>query len=224
MHNISVLQECKQKGYPWVTEAEKQIRDTIAYYAKNLTNEAIGCNCVDILDEKRMYERFVKNCENEEEYANKYICKFFLVKMIIKCLFWSLGIWKFTEHDKEMLQYFHEHKTALGLNRKAFAFKFAEHNKMSSATRVLDDINKNYTANVICTETNGVKFDEVSVYNFDPFCDLEDVLNAIQATLLGFSYNKDYLTKLNCRNMVDLVFNWLSMHRQLYIICDFKKN
>lgn len=224
MHNISVLQECKQKGYPWVTEAEKQIRDTIAYYAKNLTNEAIGCNCVDILDEKRMYERFVKNCENEEEYANKYICKFFLVKMFIKCLFWSLGTWKFTEHDKEMLQYFHEHKSALGLNRKEFKFNFAEHIKMSSAIRVLENVNKNYIANVIYTETNGVKFDEITVYNFNPFCDVQDVTHYIQATSLGFNFEQDVFKKLNSSNMVDIAFNWQSLHRQLYIICDFKKN
>lgn len=197
--HISLLQEFKQHNYFWVNAAESQVRYIIKYYAVSLLAEAKSCNCVRLLDENEMYRQFKENSNNEEEYANKYICKFFNVKMYIKALFWTLGEWKFTEQDKEMFKYFHEHKSKIGLNRKNFVFKFANHCDMSCGMNVLLKLHTRYEAFGKLSNVD-FKFNKCSyVYDYNPFKDLSVMFAVIDELLLGFDeYDK----------LINMLYNW----------------
>lgn len=187
--HISVLQECKLHNYKWVSDAETQVRSVIKYYADSLLAEAKGCDCVRLLDENEMYRQFKENADNEEEIANKYVCKFFAVKMYIKALFWTLGEWKFTEQDREMFKYFNEHSSRYGINRKAFRFNYASHNDMTCYSNIIDKLHTSYEAFGILTDIDAYYNRYSHVYNFDPFRDLESILICIDCILNG--YNSD---------------------------------
>ena len=219
--DTSVLQICKQKNYRWVKEAETQVRSVIRYYSDELLKEAIGCNCVDILDEKRMYEKFCTNRDNEEEYANKYICKFFAVKLFIKALFWTLGEWKFTAQDREMLEYFYKNHTGNGLNRKAFAFKFANHLEMTDPLSITKKLHTNYEA-YGCFSDVAIKFlNKQIIYNFDPFTDLRDIATYIMCAINGLHCNYEACVKAECETVVDLIFSWKSLRANTFIVEEF---
>lgn len=209
--HISVLQEFKQHKYKWVSEAEEQIRSVIKYYADSLLAEAKGCNCVRLLDENEMYRQFKENEENEEEFANKYVCKFFTVKMYIKALFWTLGEWKFTEQDKEMFKYFHEHKSRMGQHRKAFVFKYADHSDMTCCRNVIDRLHTSYESFGKLSETD-IRFDKYShVYNYNPFRDLQTMLNVIDELVIGFDgYNK----------LIHMLYEWTMYNTDVIEIHD----
>lgn len=209
--HISVLQDFKQHNYKWVSEAEAQVRYVIKYYADSLLAEAKGCNCVRLLDENEMYRQFKENADNEEEIANKYVCKFFTVKMYIKAMFWTLGEWKFTEQDKEMFKYFYEHQSRMGQNRKAFVFNFANHSDMSCGSNILTKLHTSYEAFGKLSDTD-IKFDTYThVYNFHPFNDLRTMLNVIDELVLGFDgYNK----------LIHMLYNWTMYNTDVIEIHD----
>lgn len=100
----------------------QSIKKLIDSCTEALVVEAELKDFTNFISDDAMYEQFKFNADYEEEFANKFICKYFLAKMHIKILYLMIDEYRFTEQDLAMLRYFSFHKTGLGLNRKAFSF------------------------------------------------------------------------------------------------------
>lgn len=103
-HPYTVL---KQMKCPWLDSLTAEVNRCIAEYNEFIKAEAEADKCIDFARASFLYERFVDNNNYGMVYCNFEVLKYFVVYFEQKILYNMLGKWKFTEHDIEMYNYFH---------------------------------------------------------------------------------------------------------------------
>lgn len=120
MNPFEIIRHPDRYGYSWVKGIREKLKDALKDAISIAKEEAEKDDCRKLLTDDGLYECFRQNVDYEEYYANIYVCKYLKMKLDIKYLLWALGGKGYTEHDAEMINFFHDNKTGKMLSRKAY--------------------------------------------------------------------------------------------------------
>ena len=98
----------KRMKCPWLDSLTEEVNRSIAEYGEFIKSEAEADKCIDFARESFLYERFVDNNRYGMFYCNVEVLKYFVLYFEQKILYNMIGQWKFTDHDKEMYNYFRD--------------------------------------------------------------------------------------------------------------------
>lgn len=109
-YKISLYNKLVNLKCPWVDEVKERVTKRIAELEAFIEREAESEGIPFYKDESFLYECFVDNKAHGLELDNLKVLKFFRMLLKVKLLYTMIGVWKFTDKDKEMYTYFRETK------------------------------------------------------------------------------------------------------------------
>lgn len=93
-------------GCPWIGDFKSSVEEEIRRKMEELDKEAAYDGEPRLTSEDYLYERFKDNCYYGLFRANWQVLKYFYRLFQIKIYKDMIGEWTFTDHDKEMYEYF----------------------------------------------------------------------------------------------------------------------
>jgi len=117
-YKVLVARKCS-----WIEDVRRRVEARISEFEKFIENQSKMDGQPEMLDEKHLYESFKYNEAHNQYYGNLIVLKYFTWKFKVKILYEMIGVWKFTERDVEMYNYFRTTESFNGMKEAVISTK-----------------------------------------------------------------------------------------------------
>lgn len=91
---------------PWIADVKSRTTKRIAEFEKFIEEEAAADHLTKMADADYVYDCFKYNLEHNLKFGMIQVLKYFSYQFRIKILYDMVGVWKFTDRDVEMYNFF----------------------------------------------------------------------------------------------------------------------